>query len=476
LDSFPAHRVLVLGDVMLDEYLTGDCSRISPEAPVPVVSVTSSRAVLGGAANTAGNITSLGGRAVLIGRVGDDEAGRRLTAMTGDAGIEFVPIREARPTIRKVRVVGQQQQLLRLDYETSIDLDADVEARILAAARSHLAECSIVVMSDYAKGCLTERLCQQLLDAAHELGKLVIVDPRPQHARFYVGCDYLTPNWKESLGLAGLSESAITADAVAETGRHIAERLRAHVLLTLGGKGMTFYNRDDHSVFDEPALAKEVFDVSGAGDTVVAAFALAIAAGCDHRDAVRLANRAAGIVVAKLGTATVSPSELLRDQPDRTLVKRHELAGLSNRLRSLGKRIATLNGSFDILHAGHLYILHEARRQADVLIVGLNSDESVRAYKGPDRPFIGETDRARLLMALRDVDYVHVFDESTPIAFLEQVRPDVHVNGAEYGEQCVEAPAVRAGGGRVHLVDRLPDLSTSGLIDRILRGSPLARA
>jgi D-beta-D-heptose 7-phosphate kinase/D-beta-D-heptose 1-phosphate adenosyltransferase len=473
IERFADCRVLVLGDVMLDEYLTGDCSRISPEAPVPVLAVTSSRAVIGGAANTAANIAALKGGAILVALVGDDHTGRELSAKAAAAGIELVPIRDGRPTVRKVRVVGQHQQLLRLDYEATAAADPAVESQIFEAAREQFARCSVVVMSDYAKGFLTERLCQRIIEAAHAAGREVIVDPRPQHASFYVGCDYLTPNWKESLGLLGRPEVPDAPDApggIEEVGRLLAERFGSQVLLTLGARGMRLFGRDGRPRFAVPALAKELFDVSGAGDTVVATFALAKAAGCDDVQAVTLANQAAGIVVAKLGTATVSPSELLRDdERERTVVERHELAALATALRAKGKKIITINGTFDVLHAGHLHILNEARRQGDVLIVGLNSDSSVRANKGPDRPFIGQAERAQMLLALRVVDYVHIFDEAAPMAFLEQLRPDVHVNGSEYSADCIEAPTVRAGGGRVHVVTRLPGLSTSSLVATIER-------
>ncbi|MCC7044032.1 MAG: bifunctional heptose 7-phosphate kinase/heptose 1-phosphate adenyltransferase [Acidobacteria bacterium] len=477
LDSFPARRVLVIGDVMLDEYLTGDCSRISPEAPVPVLAVSSSRAVLGGAANTANNIAALGGQAVLVGAIGDDETGRRLSSQAAEAGIVFRHVIDARPTVRKVRVVGQQQQLLRLDYDVAGSVDARVEQDLLETALRELESCDLAVISDYAKGGLTLALCQQIIARAHELGMQVVVDPRPQHGAFYIGCDFMTPNWKESQGLLGRPDGPMTPEAIAETGRLIAERYRTQPLLTLGSRGMTLFGLDGQLLIEQQALAREVFDVSGAGDTVVAMFALALAAGVSKAEAVDLANRAAGIVIAKLGTATVTPAELLRDTaPERALVQRPELAGLASRLRSEGRRVVTVNGGFDLMHAGHLYFLREARKQGDVLIVGVNSDASIRGNKGPDRPFIGEDDRARMLLALRDVDYVHIFDEATPIEFLDIVRPAVHVNGVEYGADCVEAPAVRRHGGRIHLVDRLPALSTTELVRRIRAGSPAGAA
>ena len=471
LAAFSDHRILVLGDVMLDEYLTGDCSRLSPEAPVPVVAVTSARTVLGGAANTAHNITALGGKAVLIGLSGNDDAGQRLASLAASAGIDFVPVTDGRPTVRKVRVLGQQQQLLRLDYELEGVLGSDAERSVLSAIDAHLASCSAVVISDYAKGFLTQPLCERIILAAHAAGKSVIVDPRPQHAAFYVNCDYMTPNWKESRGLLGLPDARSTPESIKATGERLARTFGSSVLMTLGGQGMAFFDRQGEQLFGEPSIAREVFDVSGAGDTVVAAFTLALAAGANVRDAVSLANRAAGVVVGKLGTATVTPAELMAaDEGERITVSRQNLAALAEKLRSEGKKIVTVNGSFDVLHAGHLHILREARRQGDVLIVGLNSDRSVRNYKGPSRPFVGESDRAALLLALRDVDYVHIFDEDVPMPFLAEIRPEVHVNGSEYGADCIEADTVRANGGRIHVVDRLPGLSTSELIERIHAG------
>lgn len=470
LSRFPSCRVLVIGDVILDEYVSGDCSRLSPEAPVPVVTVSSSREVLGGAANTAANVAALGGRAVLIGGIGRDDAGARLVALAERLGIETVPVVDPRPTVRKVRVLGQQRQLLRLDYESAVSRTTPDDHEVLALVRERLADCDIVVVSDYAKGFLTRDLVQHVIAAAHETGRAVVVDPRPQHAAFYAGCDVLTPNWKESLGLLGIPDAGAAPDNHSvDIGRLLAARFGCQVLLTLGARGMQFFGRDGALVYDEPAQAREVFDVSGAGDTVVAALALALAAGSDAADAVALANRAAGIVVGKLGTATVSPGELLPEAAAARLVARTDLAALAARLRAEGKRVVTVNGSFDLLHAGHLHILREARGQGDVLIVGVNSDRSVREYKGATRPIVGEAERAAMLLALKDVDYVHIFDEIVPMPFLDEVRPDVHVNGSEYGADCIEAPTVRAHGGRVHIVEKVPGLSTSALLDRVRR-------
>jgi D-beta-D-heptose 7-phosphate kinase / D-beta-D-heptose 1-phosphate adenosyltransferase len=466
-------RVLVLGDAILDEYLLGNCGRLSPEAPVPVLHVTSTRQVLGGAANTAANIVSLGGQAVLIALIGDDEGGATLRRCATKAGVDLRGVSGGTPTLRKTRVVGQQQQIVRLDYEEVRPPSAETCDRIRALAEVAIAECDIVVISDYAKGFLSLDLARSIITMAHDAGRKVIVDPRPQHRDCYVGCDYLTPNWRESRGLLGWADAEASASEIAAVATALATGLESNVVLTLGSGGMSFCSRDGQERFALPTLAKEVFDVSGAGDTVVAALSLALAAGADHSTALDLANRAASVAVGKFGTATVSGEEVLRESETQRLVPRKLLGSLAASLRAKGQRIVTINGSFDLLHSGHLHILNEARRQGDVLVVGLNSDASVRRYKGPSRPVIPEAQRAEMLLALRMVDYVHIFDEADPIAFLSEVKPDVHVNGAEYGAECIESETVRRGGGAVHLVDRLPDLSTSRLLSAV--GSPAAR-
>jgi D-beta-D-heptose 7-phosphate kinase / D-beta-D-heptose 1-phosphate adenosyltransferase len=457
-------HVLVLGDAILDEYLLGDCTRISPEAPVPVLQIKTSRQVLGGAANTAANIVSLGGRATLITLTGNDEGGAILRRCAADAGIDLRDVNHGLATLRKTRVVAHQQQIVRLDYEDGSASSAGVQTAILDVFDACLEMCDVVVISDYAKGFLTPFLSQAVIQRAHKAGRLVVVDPRPQNRDCYRDCDYLTPNWRESRALLGLPDAAPTPDAVKDVAQSLSAQLNANVVLTLGQQGISFFSRDGAEQFAVPTLAREVFDVSGAGDTVVAAFSLALAAGADHTAAIALANRAAGVVVGKFGTATVTPEEILLDGETARLIPRHALGQLASTLRAKGKRIVTVNGSFDILHNGHLYILDEARQQGDVLIVGLNSDASVRAYKGPHRPIVPEGHRADMLLALRMVDYVHVFEEADPIAFLKVIQPDVHVNGSEYGENCIESETVKRGGGRIHIVGRLPDLSTSRLV------------
>jgi D-beta-D-heptose 7-phosphate kinase/D-beta-D-heptose 1-phosphate adenosyltransferase len=463
--SFTGRHVLVLGDAILDEYVLGSSGRISPEAPVPILKVSASRTVLGGAANTAANIVSLGGRATLLGLVGDDEGGRILRQRCADAGVELASVDNGLRTLRKTRVVAQQQQIVRLDYEDVQPAGAAAEAAILRLFEAKLRGCDIVVVSDYAKGLLSKTLARAVITQAHAAGRQVIIDPRPEHRDFYRGCDYLTPNWRESQALLGWAETEPSRGAVVNVARTVSTEFDTNVVLTLGPHGISFCGKSHAEEFAMPTLAREVFDVSGAGDTVVAALALALAAGADHPTAVAIANRAASIAVGKFGTATVTAEEILQDSDAVRLIPRQALAQLAATLRAKGKRIVTTNGSFDILHGGHLHILNEARQCGDVLFVGLNSDTSVKSYKGASRPIVPERRRAEMLLALRMVDYVHVFNEPDPIAFLTEIKPDVHVNGSEYGEDCIERDIVIRGGGRIFIVERLPGLSTTGLIE-----------
>jgi D-beta-D-heptose 7-phosphate kinase/D-beta-D-heptose 1-phosphate adenosyltransferase len=457
-------RVLVLGDAIVDEYVTGHCGRLSPEAPVPVLHVSKIRQVLGGAANTAANIASLGGKPTLVTIFGEDEGGATLRKCAREAGVDLRAVATAAPTLRKTRIVGQQQQIVRLDYEDVRTISDLTCQQLLAIVDRALEACDIVVISDYAKGLVSPTLAQQVIHRARAAGCSVIVDPRPQNRDSYIGCDYITPNWREARGLLGLPDADPSDREVEMVARSLASLLGTNVVLTLGPGGMSFCSRDGAERFSLPTLAKEVFDVSGAGDTVVAALALALSAGGDHPTALSVANQAASVVVGKFGTATVSAEELLQDAEAPRLVPRHALGPLAATLRAKGRKIVTINGSFDLLHSGHLHILNEAKRQGDVLLVGLNSDQSVRGYKGPLRPIVPERQRAEMLLALRVVDYVHIFNEADPIAFLEEVMPDVHVNGSEYGRDCIESQTVRRAGGVIHVVERLPNLSTSGLL------------
>ncbi len=467
VSEFSSCRVLVLGDAILDEYLLGDCSRISPEAPVPVLKVHSHRQGLGGAANTAANIVSLGGHATLIALVGTDTAGQTLKQRASEVGIDLIAIDHGLTTLRKTRVIGQHQQIVRLDYEDIPPPSPSLESEIVSAFATAIRECAIVVISDYAKGFLSLPLARTLIGDAHQAGRKVIVDPRPQHRDFYEGCDYLTPNWKESRALLHVPDAEATPSETATTAAALAKELDANIVLTLGPQGIRFCSRSGDEQFAQPTTAREVFDVSGAGDTVAAAFALSLAACADHPSAVALANRAASVVVGKFGTATVSSEEVLEHGDTPRLVPRQGLAPLSARLRAEGKRIVTVAGSFDILHRGHVHILTEARKAGDVLVVGVRSDQAIRSLHGPNRPCVPEPQRAEMLLSLRPVDYVHIFDDAEPLPFLKELNPHVHVDGSDHGQQPAVNIALARAGGRVEVVNTIDSPSLAELSERL---------
>lgn len=309
--AFGSVRIVVVGDVMVDEYVAGECTRISPEAPVPVLQVRSITAVPGGAANTAANIAGLGGRPVLVSAVGDDSAGDTLRKLLGERSVESVLGSDWRPTIRKVRAVAGQQQLLRLDFEDERGASAELRASLVSAVRSLAGGARAIVVSDYAKRLLDATSLSAIRQIASEVGVPLIIDPRPEHGEWYAGSDYLTPNWKEALLLTGNVDSLTVEDSsIDRVGWQLVDRFGSNVVLTLGPRGIRFFDRTSRRSFHEDALAREVFDVSGAGDTVVAAFTLALATGADAATAVRLANAAAGVVVGRLGTAVVTVEDV----------------------------------------------------------------------------------------------------------------------------------------------------------------------
>jgi D-beta-D-heptose 7-phosphate kinase/D-beta-D-heptose 1-phosphate adenosyltransferase len=311
-----------------------------------------------------------------------------------------------------------------------------------------------VVISDYAKGCLSPTLSREIIKRSHEAGRRVIVDPRPQHREFYEGSDYLTPNWKESRTLLHLPDAEPTPDATTAVATRLASTLQANIVLTLGAQGIRFCSKSGDEQFALPTVAREVFDVSGAGDTVAAAFALSVAAGADHMTAVAIANRAASVVVGKFGTATVSAQEILSHGEAPRLVPRHGVASLSATLHGRGQRIVSVVGDFDGIHNGHVHVLNEARKAGDVVVVGLRGDEAVRTSKGQDRPYIPEQQRAELLLALRAVDYVHIVEETDATVFLKELKPHVHVDGSGSSESA-ETTVVIGAGGRVYSVSRV---------------------
>ncbi len=468
LSQIKAKKIGVLGDLMLDEYLEGSSHRISPEAPVPIVAVSKRYQVLGGAANTAANIVSLGGKVLLMGALGKDFEADYFKKLCKEKKIQLRPFYTSAPTIKKTRVIGQSQQVVRVDFENIQALSPEIENQIYSQLEKEIFGLDCLVFSDYAKGFFSKILCKKLIQLAKKNKIPVIVDPRPQHWSYYVGCDFITPNWKEACEMSGFLPEKTPENSTEKLALEISKKLKSNVVLTLGPRGLFYFSKNKKERFHLPTAAKEVFDVSGAGDTVVAAFALGLGASHSIFDSLKFANAAAGIVVAKHGTDVVSPEEIEFEQnAGSRILARSQLKNWSKNLKQMGKTIVTINGSFDLLHAGHLEILKEAKNQGDVLLIGLNSDSSVKKYKGPKRPIVDENNRAKMLLALEYVDYVHVFKEDNPIKFLSEVFPHVHVNGSEYGKNCIEADIVKKGKGVIHVVNLVPGLSTSNIINKI---------
>jgi D-beta-D-heptose 7-phosphate kinase/D-beta-D-heptose 1-phosphate adenosyltransferase len=474
LPAFAHARILCVGDVMLDHFVYGAVERISPEAPIPVLRISHETGMPGGAANVARNIAALGARVSLVSVVGADREGETLAALlAATPGIEasLVPSK-ARPTSLKVRHVAGNQQILRTDREVTTPLDRDEEDRLSALIEAQAATADIIVLSDYAKGVLTPRVIAAACAAAHARGKTVIADPKNADFRRYAGVHVLTPNARELAAATGLPVASDTEAAAAATRALQAHGLKA-LVVTRSEHGMTLATGE--GVRHLPAQAREVFDVSGAGDTVIAALAVALAAGSTLADAAAIANTAGSIVVGKAGTAVVRPDEIaaaLRAsemQGTGARVRtRASLLDLVQTWRTRGLTVGFTNGCFDLIHPGHVSLLAQARAQCDRLVVGLNTDASVRRLKGPSRPINTEQARAVVLAALESVDAVVLFDEDTPLDLIHAVRPDVLIKGADYTiETVVGADAVAGWGGRVFLADLTPGQSTTGIVRRM---------
>ncbi len=472
MPRFDLARVLVLGDIMLDRYWDGSTARISPEAPVPVVRVEQITDRPGGAGNVALNIAALGAAATLGGYTGDDEMAESLEDMLEGAGVRcrFTRV-AAHPTITKLRVISRHQQLIRLDFEQpGLPLDGGSLGGELGA---QLEGCGALVLSDYAKGALERP--GPLIAAARQAGVPVLVDPKGTDFARYRGATLITPNLQEFEAVVGPCPSE--GELVSRGERLMAELDLGALLITRGEHGMTLL-RPGEEELHLPARAREVYDVTGAGDTVIGTLAAAVAAGADLPQAVALANIAASIVVGKLGTATVSLPELRRavqqDQgSERGVMTPEQLQIAVADARSHGERVVFTNGCFDIIHAGHVTYLEQARELGDRLIVAVNSDDSVRRLKGKGRPINPEERRMAVLAGLEAVDWVVCFDEDTPRTLLRALRPDVLVKGGDYGgkEEVVGWEIVEAYGGEVRVLDLVDSVSTTAIVNRIQGGS-----
>ena len=458
--------VAVVGDVMLDEYIIGDSDRISPEAPEPIIAERERRSVPGGAANVAVNVAALGARVKLFSVVGNDADGATLRRTLAERGVEDRGLltAEERPTTRKTRLIARGNQVLRVDRETTAPISPELEA--LLADTILDAPSDIIIVSDYAKGVVTSGLVERLVRS----GRRVIVDPKSSDFGKYSGAFLVTPNLLELHQATGQKD--ITSESIEEPGRGLMARFSiANLLVTLGPEGMALLERN-RPVSRIHTRAREVYDVTGAGDTVIATVAAAVAAGAELADACFVANIAAGIVVGKHQTATAGPDEILahafgQNASDK-VVSRGELIARAEELKRSGMKIVFTNGCFDLLHVGHISYLNEARGLGDILVVGLNTDRSIRALKGPSRPIIPEQERSHVLAALECVGYVVLFDEDTPLELIRAIKPDVLVKGADYTrEQVVGHDIVESYGGVVRLIPLVEDTSTSSIIKRI---------
>lgn len=467
IPDFSTVKALVAGDIMLDQYWFGPTSRISPEAPVPVVKVTQAQARPGGAANVAVNLASLGAKTTLAGVVGQDAGGSLLRQALGERGIALELVESAgRPTITKLRVLSRNQQLIRLDTEDAFGREE--ASLLLERVRRSATAASVCILSDYGKGSLLE--VPALVAAARAARLPVLVDPKGTDFARYRGATLLTPNLAEFEAVAGTASS--DADLAARARRMRSDFALEALVVTLGERGMMVVTDAAEAVF-MPARAREVFDVTGAGDTVIAALAASLGAGMTLTDAAALANVAAGIVVRKIGVASVTPQELRQDLHaqglgGRGVVARGEIGRTVAEARARGERLVMTNGVFDILHAGHVGYLEEAKARGDRLLVAVNDDDSVRRLKGAERPVNPLADRMAVLAALAAVDWVVPFSEDTPAELIGEVLPDVLVKGGDYRpEDIAGGPAVIANGGRVEVLPFREGRSTTRLLETI---------
>jgi D-beta-D-heptose 7-phosphate kinase / D-beta-D-heptose 1-phosphate adenosyltransferase len=479
LNRFHSARVLVLGDVMLDRYIYGTADRISPEAPIPVVSVQRTQDMPGGAANVARNVSALGAQCTLLGIVGADEDADQLrTELALSPAIRVQLISDAaRPTSLKTRYVADGQQIMRADRELKDALSLDASTQLLAQFAAAIDESDIVVLSDYAKGVLSDFVVREAIGIARHAAKPVLVDPKSKNLARYSGVTVMTPNrfeLQEASGIECGNDAQVTQGAQLVLDQGICSSL----VVTRGKQGMSVIGSDGN-VMHLPTEAREVYDVSGAGDTVIATLALGMASGGGIVESASLANMAAGIVVGKRGTATVTAGDIMASMP---LLGRHadplktysveNVLPMIREWRTRGLKVAFTNGCFDLLHPGHISLLDQARRKADRLVVGLNADVSVRRLKGSGRPVQGEVARATVLAAVKSVDAVVIFTSDTPLQLIEALQPDVLVKGADYAvETVVGAEEIKRHGGRVFLVQTVEGYSTTDTVSRVANAS-----
>jgi D-beta-D-heptose 7-phosphate kinase/D-beta-D-heptose 1-phosphate adenosyltransferase len=475
VEKLANHHVLCIGDVMLDRYVYGQVERISPEAPIPVLHTQREAMTLGGAGNVVRNIVALGGHVDLVGVIGQDQPGYDLAKLITSFPqvTSYLLTDNARPTTLKTRFVADGQQLLRADHEISQPISADMEKQALLRVKGALDAANIVILSDYAKGMLTPHVVAEIIRMAREAKKHVVIDPKGRDFNRYKGAYMLTPNRRELAEVSGIAIRTIE-DAERAARQLIEAHQLGGILAKLGSDGVCLVLKDQPAI-PLRASAREVFDVSGAGDTVVATMALALAGGLKDAEGAALANVAGAVVVGKIGTAVCTREELTRElaqdqlrQSEEKIVDLATAGETAERWRKLGFKVGFTNGCFDLLHPGHISLIRQSRRACDKLVVGLNSDASVKRLKGENRPIQNEEARAAVLASLSDVDQVVIFAEDTPLNLIKTVRPAVLVKGADYRkDQVVGGDLVESWGGRVMLAELVEGQSTSSTIARL---------
>ena len=466
-------KLLVIGDLMIDHYLWGSCERISPEAPVQVVNVKSESAVLGGAGNVINNLNALGAKVDVISVIGGCEISDELKTLLTDIGVntQYLITQKDRITSKKSRIIASQQQVVRYDRESTDEISHESQKEILDTFRSIITDYDAVLLSDYGKGVLTKELTNSLIDIANEKSKKVLVDPKGLDYSKYKGAYLLTPNKKEASEATqvNIKDDASLTQAITQLKTECDLDVS---LITLSEQGVAIY---DDALRTHPTVAREVFDVTGAGDTVLASLGFALACEYGIDDAVEFANLAAGIVVGKIGSATATLNEIIeyesslnKSTSDEHIKTLGEITALSQELKARGKKIIFTNGCFDILHAGHVRYLETAKSYGDVLILGLNSDKSVTALKGKGRPINIQIDRAYILAALEAVDYVVIFDEDTPYNLIKAIKPHILVKGGDYEGKDVVGQDIA---DELKLVQFVDGKSTTRTIEKIQKSN-----
>jgi len=462
-------KILVVGDLMIDHYLWGKCERISPEAPVQVVAIEKETSVLGGAGNVVNNLSALGATVAVLSVIGNDDNAQELKTLLEEINIQTdtLVVQKNRNTSKKSRIIASHQQVVRYDKESTEDISSESQTQIIEIFTKELESYEIVLLSDYGKGVLTDALTKKLIHLANLAGKKVLVDPKGSNYAKYNGAYLLTPNKKEAIEASGIeiADEKTLLEAIIKLKNTCSLKVS---LITLSEDGIAIY---DDNLRIHPTVAREVYDVTGAGDTVIASLGFALACGYDIDKAVQFSNLAAGVVVGKLGSATATLNEIIEYESslNKSTSSSHiktleEISLLSQELKKRGKKIVFTNGCFDILHVGHVKYLEEAKSYGDVLILGLNSDESVRRLKGPTRPINTEDDRAYVLASLEAVDYVVKFHEDTPYELIKALQPHILVKGGDYkGKEVVGQDIAE----ELRLVDFIEGKSTTKTIARI---------